>query len=144
MPLSVVVLMLVSQLPYNTGFTIGGIPKKQYHSALKMVDATTIEGAGIAVAGLAAGVGLLAFTEKQGERGMERGGGLSDDMSNNLAGGMVVEKTEELVDAGGLAAQLENALKGSSSDSEISTSNTAALLSELDITADREVNDDGW
>jgi hypothetical protein len=36
-------------------------------SSLKMIDDTIIQGAGIAIAGLAFGVGLVAFTEQQGE-----------------------------------------------------------------------------
>lgn len=35
-------------------------------SSLKMIDDNIIQGAGIAVAGLAFGIGLVAFTEQQG------------------------------------------------------------------------------
>jgi hypothetical protein len=36
-------------------------------TSLKMIDDTIIQGAGIAIAGLAFGIGLVAFTEQQGE-----------------------------------------------------------------------------
>lgn len=46
-----------------------------------MVDEQIIMGAGVAIAGLVFGAGLVAFTEKQGQRTAERGG-ITDDVSN--------------------------------------------------------------
>ena len=69
-------------------------------------------GAGIAVAGLTAGIGLVAFTEKQGERAKARGGGLSDDMTTRIAGKLLEDvEVSSVSDVASLASQLESALK---------------------------------
>merc|ERR1712032_910714 len=80
-------------------------------TSLAMVDNNVIMGAGIAVAGLAAGVGLVAFTEQQGERGKERGGGVSESMATRMEG-MLMEDVEvsSVSDLGSLTTQLEQAL----------------------------------
>ena len=46
-----------------------------------MVDQQVLMAVGIAIAGLAAGIGLVAFTESQGERAKER---YVDDSPNNV------------------------------------------------------------
>ncbi|CAN0476006.1 unnamed protein product, partial [Laminaria digitata] len=55
-------------------------PSSSSTSSLKMVDQNVIIGAGVAFAGLAAGAGMVAFTEAQGERTAERGA-ISADVS---------------------------------------------------------------
>jgi len=82
-------------------------------SSLQMVDAQTLQVGAISVAGLATGIGLLAFTDKQALNSNERTGGLSDSQTNKIIGGLVVEEVEDGKDAGSLASQLENALKQS-------------------------------
>ena len=102
--------------------------------------ANVIQGAGIAIAGLVTGIGLVAFTEAQGERGKERGGGLSESMSTQLSG-MLLEDVEvsSVEDVGSLTSQLEAALKasGGTSDEELE-------MSEEDKKRIEEEADDGW
>ena len=112
-------------------------------SSLQMVDSTIIEGAAIAVAGLAAGIGLLAFTESQGERGKARGGGLSDSMATQIAGKLMEDvEVSSVSDVGSLASQLESALKASGGVDD-------DKVKELDMTEEEkqkmiEDADDGW
>ena len=84
-----------------------------------------IQGAGIAFAGLAAGIGMVAFTEKQGERAKERGSGISDSMNTKLSG-MLMEDVEvsSVEDIGSLTNQLEQALKatGGTNDEDLELS----------------------
>ncbi len=99
-----------------------------------------IEGAGIAIAGLAVGIGLVAFTEAQGERAKERGGGLSDNMATRMAGQLVEDvEVSSVSDLGSLTSQLEKALKEAS----------GAKAEEYGINEDNskrvaEEADDGW
>ena len=51
-------------------------------TTLSMVDTQVLLGGGIAVAGLAAGIGMVVFAEKMGERSE-----LSDDMATRITGG---------------------------------------------------------
>jgi hypothetical protein len=101
--------------------------------------ANVLQGAGIAVLGLGAGIGLLAFTEAQGERARKRGGGLSDSMSTQLSG-MFMEDVEvsSVDDVGSLANQLEAALKASGGTTE------DLEMSEEDKKRIEEEADDGW
>lgn len=89
---------------------------------------------------MAAGIGLVAFTEAQGERAKERGGGLSESMSTQLSG-MLLEDVEvsSVEDVGSLASKLEEALKasGGTSDEELE-------LSEEEKKRIAEEADDGW
>lgn len=97
-------------------------------------------GAGIAVAGLATGIGLVAFTEKQGERAKARGGGLSDGMSTRIAGGLLEDvEVSSVSDVGSLTSQLEEALKQTGATDE-----KAFELSEEEIKKLKEEADDGW
>jgi hypothetical protein len=75
----------------------------------------TLLGIGIAVAGLGAGVGLVAFTEAQGERAKQRGSGLSDSMSTRIAGQLLEDvEVSSVQDLSSLTSQLEAALRESS------------------------------
>eukprot|EP00538_Stauroneis_constricta_P014367 CAMPEP_0119562270 /NCGR_PEP_ID=MMETSP1352-20130426/19932_1 /TAXON_ID=265584 /ORGANISM="Stauroneis constricta, Strain CCMP1120" /LENGTH=137 /DNA_ID=CAMNT_0007610631 /DNA_START=69 /DNA_END=482 /DNA_ORIENTATION=+ len=109
-------------------------------SQLRMVDANVIQGAGIAVAGLVAGIGLVSFTENQGERARERGSGLSDNMSTQLSG-MLMEDVEvsSVEDLGSLTSQLEAALKASGGADD-----KVLELTEEDKKRIKEEADDGW
>lgn len=105
-----------------------------------MVDNTVLQGAGIAIAGLVAGVGLVAFTEQQGERAKERGGGLSENMSTRIAGKLMEDvEVSSVADIDSLTAQLEKALKetGGANDEEFQ-------VSEADRKRMQEEADDGW
>jgi hypothetical protein len=54
-----------------------------------MIDSQILLGGGVALVGVSAGIGMLAFAEGMGERAKERGGGLSDDMSTRIMGGLL-------------------------------------------------------
>jgi len=115
-------------------------PMRRSQSSLKMIDEVMIQGAAIAVAGLAAGIGLVAFTEAQGERAKQRGGGLSETMATKIAGGLLEDvEVSSVDDLGSLTSQLEKALKESG----------AAKEEEFEITEETkkrlaEEADDGW
>jgi hypothetical protein len=114
--------------------------RKASASSLTMVDDQVLLGAGIAVAGLAAGIGLVAFTEAQGERAKERGSGLSDSMSTRIAGGLLEDvEVSSVEDLGSLTSQLENALKaaGKANEKELE-------MSEADKKRIQAESDDGW
>lgn len=109
-------------------------------SGCVMQTESVIEGAGIAVAGLAFGIGLVAFTEAQGERAKERGGGLSESMATRIAGQLVEDvEVSSVSDIGSLTSQLEKALKEAS----------GAKAEEFGLNEDTskrmsEEADDGW
>ena len=86
------------------------------------------------------GIGLLTFAEAQGERGKERGAGLSDNMSTQLTG-MLMEDVEvsSVEDLGSLTNQLEEALKASGGTSEDEFEMTEEEIKRLE-----EEADDGW
>jgi flagellar basal body rod protein FlgF len=105
-----------------------------------MVDSQILLGGGIAIAGLAAGVGLLAFAENMGERAKERGGGLSEDMSTRLMGGLLEDTEVDAVsDLSSLTEKLEAALKetGGAKEEDLK-------MSEEDMKRIAEEADDGW
>ena len=92
------------------------------------------------MAGLAAGIGLVAFTEAQGERGKERGAGLSDSMATQIAGKLMEDvEVSSVGDLGSLTDQLEAALKasGGTEDEELE-------MSEEEMKRIQEEADDGW
>ena len=105
-----------------------------------MIDQQILMGGGIAIAGLAAGIGLVAFTESQGERAKERGSGLSESMSTRIAGGLLEDvEVSSVDDLGSLTSQLEKALKEAGGTDE----------KELEMTEEEkkriaEEADDGW
>lgn len=97
-------------------------------------------GAGVAIAGLGVGIGLVVFTEAQGERAKERGGGLSDDMSTRIAGQLLEDvEVSSIKDLGSLTSQLEAALKESGGADE-----TQLEMTEEDKKRITEEADDGW
>ena len=83
---------------------------------------------------------MVAFTEQQGERAKERGGGLSENMSTQLSG-MLLEDVEvsSVSDVGSLTSQLEQALKasGGAKDDDLE-------MTEEDKKRIAEEADDGW
>mmetsp|Transcript_20585 Transcript_20585/g.42389 ORF Transcript_20585/g.42389 Transcript_20585/m.42389 type:complete len:149 (-) Transcript_20585:241-687(-) len=109
-------------------------------SSLKMVDANVIMGGAIGLGGFVAGIGMLTFAEAQGERGKERGSGLSDSMATQITG-MLMEDVEvsSVEDLGSLTSQLEQALKesGGAKDDEFE-------MTEEEIKRLEEEADDGW
>lgn len=97
-------------------------------------------GAGVAIAGLTAGIGLVAFTEVQGERAKERGGGLSEDMSTKIAGGLLEDvEVSSVADLGSLTSQLEQALKTTGAADE-----KAFEMTEEEKQRIKDEADDGW
>ncbi len=113
-----------------------------YHakSSLQMIDQQVLMGGGIAVAGVLAGIGLVVFTEQQGERAKERGSGLSDNMSTRIAGGLLEDmEVSSVEDLGSLTSQLEKALKeaggADEKNLEMTEDDKQRILAEAD---------DGW
>jgi len=105
-----------------------------------MVDQQILMGGGIALLGLGAGIGLVAFTESQGERAKERGGGLSESMSTRIAGGLLEDvEVSSVDDLGSLTSQLEKALQEAGG-----TSAKDLEMSEEDKKRIKEEADDGW
>jgi hypothetical protein len=97
-------------------------------------------GAGVAVAGLAAGLGLVVFTEVQGERAKERGSGLSDSMSVRIAGKLMEDvEVSSVDDIGSLTDKLEAALKASGG-----TNDAELKMTDEEIKRKQEAADDGW
>ena len=105
-----------------------------------MFEDTIIQGAAIGIAGMAVGIGMVAFTEAQGERGKERGGGLSDAMNTQLSG-MLLEDVEvsTVEDLGSLTNQLEEALKKSGG-----TESEELEMTEEEKQKIKDEADDGW
>lgn len=133
-PTAVTGYAFVSKQPYRA------INSPKSSSSLKMVDQQVLLGAGVAIAGLAGGIGLVAFTEAQGERAKVRGGGLSDSMSTRLAGGLLEDvEVSSVDDLGSLTSQLERALQETGAlkkdDLEWSEEEKQRLTKEAD---------DGW
>lgn len=109
-------------------------------TSLSMIDQNVIQGAGIAVAGLAVGIGMVSFAENMGERAKERGSGISDDMSTKLAGSLMEDvEVSSVQDLGSLTSQLEAALKetGGADDTELQ-------MTEEEKERIKEEADDGW
>ena len=105
-----------------------------------MVDSNILMGGGIAVAGVVAGVGLVAFAESMGERSKERGGGLSDSMATKITGGLLEDvEVDSVSDLSSLTDKLEAALKetGGADAKELA-------MSEEDKKRIAEEADDGW
>ena len=110
-------------------------------SSLKMVDQQILMGAGIAIAGLAVGVGMVAFTENQGERAKERGAGLSENMSQRIAGGLLEDvEVSSVEDLGSLTSQLEQALKETAGEDQVKD----IEMTEEEKKRIKEEADDGW
>ena len=112
-------------------------------TSLKMVDQNVLMGAGVAIAGLGAGIGLVAFTENAGERAKERGAELSDNMATKIAGSLMEDvEVSSVSDLGSLTSQLENALKESGNVDD-------NKMKEIELTEEEkkriaEEADDGW
>uniref|UniRef100_A0A6S9FQI8 Uncharacterized protein n=1 Tax=Ditylum brightwellii TaxID=49249 RepID=A0A6S9FQI8_9STRA len=108
-------------------------------TSLCMVDQNVIMGTAIGVGGFAFGIGLIAFTEAQGERTKERGG-LSESMSTRIAGALLEDvEVDSVSDLGSLTSQLEAALKETGSKD----------LDNLEMTEEEKQKmiddaDDGW
>mmetsp|Transcript_38028 Transcript_38028/g.91006 ORF Transcript_38028/g.91006 Transcript_38028/m.91006 type:complete len:157 (+) Transcript_38028:136-606(+) len=109
-------------------------------SSLSMVDTNIILGGGIAVGGVVAGIGLVAFAENMGERSKERGGGLSDDMATRITGGLMEDvEVDSVGDLSSLTDKLEAALMESGGAEQ-----EQLQLSEEDKKRIAEEADDGW
>lgn len=109
---------------------------RQSSSSLSMVDTNILMGAGIAVAGVGAGIGFLAFAESMGERG----GGLSDDMATRITGGLMEDvEVDSVADLSSLTEKLEAALKetGGADEKDL-------VMTEEDKKRIADEADDGW
>mmetsp|Transcript_24793 Transcript_24793/g.28370 ORF Transcript_24793/g.28370 Transcript_24793/m.28370 type:complete len:171 (-) Transcript_24793:226-738(-) len=112
-------------------------------TTLQMIDQNVIMGGGVAVAGLVAGIGLVAFTETQGERAKERGSELSDSMATKIAGSLMEDvEVSTVSDVGSLTSQLEQALKASGGVDDDKMKELE--LSEEEKKKIAEDADDGW
>lgn len=125
---------------YNTQSKSTSRSSSSSSSQLSMIDSQILLGGGIALAGVSAGIGLLAFAEGMGERAKERGGGLSDDMSTRIMGGLLEDTEVDAVsDLSSLTEKLEAALKESGGANE-----EELTMSEEDKKRIAEEADDGW
>jgi hypothetical protein len=94
----------------------------------------------VGVLGLAFGIGMVAFTEGQGERAKERGGGISENMATKIAGQLLEDvEVSSVSDLGSLTSQLEKALMetGAAAEEELK-------MSEEDKERIAKEADDGW
>merc|ERR1711982_44095 len=93
---------------------------RRKRSSLSMIDQSIILGGGTAMAGVVAGVGLVAFAESMGDRSAERGIGLSDNMSTKITGGLMEDvEVDSVEDLSSLTDKLEAALmKSGGADQE--------------------------
>ena len=110
-------------------------PSRSKSTTLSMVDTQVLLGGGIAVAGLAAGIGMVVFAEKMGERSE-----LSDDMATRITGGLMEDvEVSSVSDLGSLTDKLEAALMetGGANEKELA-------MSEEDKKRIAEEADDGW
>jgi uncharacterized protein HemX len=138
-PLLYSIPLVLACLQAASGFALVAKARKARRS-LNMVDQNVIMGGGIVVAGLAAGIGLVAFTEQQGERSKARGGGLSEGMATRITGGLMEDvEVSSVDDLGSLTSQLEKALKeaGGADDEQLAMSEEKKRQIEEDA-------DDGW
>lgn len=128
-------------IPQNTQHnTQSKATTRSSSSQLSMVDSQVLMGGGIAVAGLVAGIGMLTFAESMGERAKERGGGLSENMSTRITGGLMEDTEVDAVsDLSSLTEKLEAALKetGGAKEEDLT-------MSEEDKKRIAEEADDGW
>jgi hypothetical protein len=109
-------------------------------STLSMLDDNIVLGGAVAVGGLIAGIGLVAFAENMGERGKARGGGLSSEMATKLSGALLEDvEVDSVSDLSSLTEKLEAALKesGGANEKELE-------MSEEDKKRIAEEADDGW
>lgn len=129
-----------SSLP-SSGAPARSAPRKSSSStSLAMVDSNVLMGGGIAIAGVVAGIGMVAFAEGMGERAKERGGGLSDDMATRITGGLMEDvEVSSVSDLTSLTDKLEAALKESGGAKE-----EELQMSEEDKKRIAEEADDGW
>ena len=89
---------------------------------------------------MGAGLGLVYFTEAQGERGKERGSGVSEAMATRIAGQLMEDvEVSSVADLGSLTSQLEAALRQSKG-----ASNQDLTMSDEDKKRITEEADDGW
>ncbi|KAL7522805.1 hypothetical protein ACHAWX_007542 [Stephanocyclus meneghinianus] len=109
-------------------------------SNLSMVDNNVVVGAGIAIAGLVSGIGLVAFAENMGERGKARGSGLSSEMATKLSGALLEDvEVDSVSDLSSLTEKLEAALKESGGAKE-----EELQMTEEDKKRIAQEADDGW
>ncbi len=126
------ILLLLPAHPFNLAFA----PRQRKQTKLNL-DQQVLYGGLIAAAGLGAGIGIVAFTEKAGESTVERGG-LSDGMATSIAGGLMEDvEVSTVSDVGGLAERLETALKKAGVEDDVE-------LTEEEMQKKQEELDDGW
>eukprot|EP00520_Triparma_pacifica_P003115 CAMPEP_0118648892 /NCGR_PEP_ID=MMETSP0785-20121206/9408_1 /TAXON_ID=91992 /ORGANISM="Bolidomonas pacifica, Strain CCMP 1866" /LENGTH=98 /DNA_ID=CAMNT_0006541135 /DNA_START=261 /DNA_END=557 /DNA_ORIENTATION=- len=90
----------------------------------------------VGLTGLGAGVAIVAFTEKAGEKTVERGG-LSENMATSMSGAFMEDvEVSSVSDVGDLVSRLEEALKEAGGEVE--------ELSEEEKQRIAEEADDGW
>jgi len=124
----------------TTATTTASSRRSPLSTQLQMVDQQVLMGGAIALAGLGAGIGLVAFTENQGERAKERGSGLSESMSTRIAGGLLEDvEVSSVDDLGSLTSQLEKALKEAGGADEKEFEMTEEEKKRISDEAD-----DGW
>ncbi|KAL3772763.1 hypothetical protein ACHAWO_004125 [Cyclotella atomus] len=127
-------------LPVSSSSIASRTSPRKSSSSLTMLDDNIVLGGAVAVGGLVAGIGLVAFAENMGERGKARGGGLSSDMATKLSGALLEDvEVDSVSDLTSLTEKLEAALKesGGAKEQELQMSEETKKRIE-------EEADDGW
>jgi hypothetical protein len=100
------------------------------------LDQNTITGIAAGVGGLVLGIGLVAFTEQQGERTSERG--LDESVANKLQAKLLEDFAMEESDVGSVTQRMRTALREQMTDEE------KAAMAVKKANLKREKDDDGW
>ncbi|CAM9644765.1 unnamed protein product [Choristocarpus tenellus] len=123
----------------TTGATTVALPFGKTSVGLQMeIDNSLIIGGVAAVGGLLLGAGLVAFTENQGKRTVERGG-LSDNMQNKFSAQFMEDDVlEEVKDVDDVRERMRQALRKNQSEEE------AEAMTKAAVEKAKEAADDGW
>jgi hypothetical protein len=133
-------LSMVDRKSRNANFNVSLIASFANVAYFCLLAENVLMGAGVAVAGLTVGIGLVAFTENQGERARARGSGLSEDMTTRIAGALLEDvEVSTVSDVASLTSQLESALKATGAADAVNLG-----VSEETKKRVAEEADDGW
>ncbi|CAM9520151.1 unnamed protein product [Scytosiphon promiscuus] len=111
--------------------------RRQSTASLSMVDQNVVYGGLVAFAGLAAGAGMVALTEKAGVRSEERGA-LSYERKMKMQAMFMEDDVVETTDVDDVRYNMRKALRANQTEEEL-----LALTADARKRAEEEA-DDGW